>query len=49
MTAVADIFTGVMYFAGGSLLSYCAGWVFMGAVEDIGRMYRFVKRFMNGE
>lgn len=49
MTVTVDIFMGVMYLAGGSLLSYCAGWVFSGAIDDIARLYRFVKRFMNGE
>lgn len=49
MTATPDLFLGLMCLAGGSAISYFAGWLFGEAIDDIGRFCDFLKRFMNGE
>jgi hypothetical protein len=49
MTATADVFTFVMCFAGGSAISYFAGWLFSEAISDMERFAGFLRRFVSGE
>lgn len=49
MTATADIFFGLMCLAGGSALSYFAGWLFGAAIDDVVRFVDFLRRFINGD
>ncbi|NLI30793.1 MAG: hypothetical protein GX423_12065 [Nitrospiraceae bacterium] len=49
MTATGDIFLGLMCLAGGSAISYFAGWLFGQAIDDVADFLNFLKRFMNGE
>ncbi len=49
MSAVTDVFLGFVFLASGSLLSYFAGWVFSGALDDIERLVEFIKKSAHGE
>ena len=49
MTATADVITLIMCFAGGSAISYFAGWLFSEAISDVERFARFLRRFVSGE